>query len=334
MPASWERKRDYMKLSVIIIVKDTRLFLPKCLDSIQNQTLNNMEIIVVDDHSSVPSADIVERYDAVANISYHYLELARGPGGARNHGLRCAKGEYICFLDSDDWLDLNYLEQAETLMSQYQADIGMCGLVRNYDSTAFTPVFKCQYEKAYAIDGVTAFRMMAEQYNYGVTISPSPVNKIYRREFLEAHSIRFLENVYYEDVLFAFQTLLTGCRIVTVPNAYYHHYCRKGSIVQSLTQRHFDDFERVFTQVKLYLTGSGLYDEFAFHFYKILERFYNLLIRQVFQFSKSEEEKKYWMQYSFPILKKLVVTEEYFRYFSAEDIRRHLQPFLTDTTLF
>lgn len=323
-----------MTVSVIIIVKDTREFLPKCLDSIANQTMQDFEVLVVDDCSKISSKDVVTQYQNRFDISYHMLPEERGPGGARNYGLQQSKGEYICFLDSDDWIDLDYLRCSASLMSQHQADIGMCGLVRNYDSAAYKPVYKCRYDKVYNLDGVTAFRILAGQYDYGMVVSPSPVNKVYSHRLLKKHEIQFLENVYYEDVLFAFQTLLTGCRVISVPDVYYHHYRRGGSIVQSLTQRHFDDFETVFTQVKKYLLNSGQYEDFAFHYYHVLERFYNLLIRQVFQFSKTEQEKKQWMSYSFPILKKLVEQNEYMEYFSAEDIRRHLQPFLEDTTLF
>jgi glycosyltransferase involved in cell wall biosynthesis len=321
-------------ISVIITEKDTKEYLTKCLDSIKNQTIKNIQVIVVDDHSTVSSEDIIEQYKSTMDITYLYLKDERGPGGARNFGFQHAVGEYICFLDSDDWIDLNYLETGEKFMSKHQADIGMYGLVRNYDSLSYSPTYKCSYREVHTIDGITAFRMLSGQYDFGVTVSPSPVNKIYRRDLLENNKIGFLENVYYEDVLFAFQTLLTDCKVITIPDVYYHHYRRPNSIVQSLTTRHFDDFETVFVKVKEYLTESRQYDEFVFNYYKILERFYNLIIRQVFQFVKSDSEKKEWMQYSFRILKKLIVIEEYMEYFSAEDIRRHLQPFLKDTTLF
>ena len=322
-----------MKVSVIIIVKDTREYLPKCLDSIRNQSMRDFEVLVIDDASAVKSEDIVARYQETLDITYCYLPSSRGPGGARNYGLQHSSGEYLCFLDSDDWVDLDYLRKAESSMSQHQADIGMCGLVRNYDIESYQPLYKCRYDTTHTIDGITAFRMLAGQYDYHVVVSPSPVNKLYRRSLLEQNGILFLEHVFYEDVLFAFQTLLTGCKVITIPDVYYHHYRRAGSIVQSLTKRHFDDFDTVFTEVKAFLIRQGLYEEFGFHYYKILERFYSLLIRQVFQFSKSEREKKDWMKYSFQSLKKLVVAEEYMEYFSAEDIRRHIQPFLEDTSL-
>lgn len=321
-----------MKLSVIIIVKDTREYLNKCLDSIKNQSFRDFEVLVVDDCSFISSADIVEQYKSL-NITYMYLPESHGPGGARNYGLQHSSGEYLCFLDSDDWIDLDYLEAAVTTMSAQHADIGMCGLVRNYDSEAYEPYYKCRYSTMHILNGKTAFRMLAGEYDYGVIISPSPVNKIYKRTLLEHNGILFLENVYYEDVLFAFQTLLTDCKVVIIPDVFYHHYRRTGSIVQSISERHFKDFEIVFINVKEYLETNGLYEEFGFHYYKILERFYNLLIRQVFQFSNTEREKKEWMKYSFQCLKKLFVAEEYMEYSSAEDIRRHLQPFLSDTSL-
>lgn len=322
-----------MKISVIIIVQNTKEYLPKCLDSVKNQTLKDLEVIVVDDSSRIPSADIITRYKQALDITYHYLPESIGPGGARNFGIAKARGEYLCFLDSDDWIDLGYLQEAEQSMSGFHADIGMCGLVRNYDFTVPFPHYKCQYEKAYSLDGIAAFRILAGQYDCGLIISPSPVNKLYRHSFLKDNGIAFLERVYYEDVLFAFQTLLTGCRVITIPKVYYHHYRRTGSIVQSLTKRHFDDFAFVFTQVKKYLNEKDIYEEFAFHYYKILERFYNLLIRQVFQFSRTEQEKKDWIKYSFCILRKLININEYMEYFSAEDIRKHIQPFIEDTSL-
>lgn len=321
-------------ISVIVIIKDTRDYLKKCLDSVSNQSFRNLQVIVVDDHSHESSDDIVAEYKGKIDISYYYLEKGTGPGGARNIGLKYATGELVFFLDSDDWIDLEYLSAVEEVMSKYQADIGMCGLVRNYDSPSYKPVYKCKYTRVHTMNGTTAFRALSGQYDFGVIVSPSPVNKVYRRDLLERNNIRFLENVYYEDVLFAFQTLLTDCRVVTIPDVYYHHYRRSGSIVQSLTKRHFDDFKTVFTNVKSYLIASGLYSEYIFNYYKVLERFYNLLIRQVFQFSSDEQEKKRWMRYSFSALKEVIDIEEYIEYSSAEDIRRHLQPYITDTTLY
>lgn len=323
------------KYSIIIIVKDTKKYLKKCLDSIVNQTYSNYEIIIIDDCSVEKSNDIAEEYSSPEHmIIYKYLNESKGPGGARNIGTSLSHGEYILFIDSDDWIDINCLQEATPILEKYQADIGMYSLVRNYDMTVNQAYYKCKYNKVQAINGITAFKMMSGRYDFGITVSPSPVNKIYKKQYLLENEIVFLENVYYEDVLWGFQTLLSNGKIVTIPNTQYHHYKRIGSIVQSLSHKHFDDLESIFLKIKMYLNVQNVYSEYAFDYYKIFERFYNLLVRQIFEFSQTEEEKKQWLIYSFNILKKIINVDEYIRYFSAEDIRRHLQPHIIDTTLF
>ena len=323
------------KYSVIIIIKNTKKYLEKCLDSVVNQTFHNFEIIVVDDCSNESSQDIIDQYQlGIIPIQYIYLKKNCGPGGARNRGLEIAKGEYILFIDSDDWIDIDCLQKATPILEKEQADIGMYSLVRNYDMVVTEPYYKCKYEDIQTLNGVTAFKIMSGKYDFGITISPSPVNKIYKRDYLMKHEITFLEDVYYEDIFWGFRTMLANGKIVTIPNTKYHHYRRIGSIVQSISEKHFDDLEKIFVIIKNYLKEQKLYDEYIFDYYKIFERFYNLLVRQIFEFSKSEDERKHWLVYSFHTLKKVVAVNEYVSYFSAEEIRRHLQPHITDTTLY
>lgn len=323
------------KYSIIIIVKDTKQYLSKCLDSVINQTFQNYEIIIIDDCSEDKSMDIVCKYQKdVSAIKYIYLENSIGPGGARNYGINVAQGEYILFIDSDDWIDIDCLQVATPILEKYQADIGMYSIIRNYDMTVTQPYYKCKYNNIQTLNGITAFKIMSGQYDFGITISPSPVNKIYKKTYLIDNNITFLKFVYYEDIFWGFQTLLANGKVVIIPDVKYHHYKRMGSIVQSLSYKHFDDLETIFVKIKEYLKEQNIYTKYIFDYYKIFERFYNLLIRQIFEFSKTEEEKKQWLVYSFRILKKVVSVDEYIQYFSAEEIRRHIQPHITDTTLF
>ena len=323
------------KFSFIVIMKDTHNYLERCLDSIVNQSFKNFETIVIDDHSIIRSDDIITRYQKrLENISYHYLDSSVGPGGARNYGIKFSKGEYLMFFDSDDWVDIDILEKASRVIDQYNPDIAMCNLMRNYDTPTEKPYYKCNYQTSQAIDGITAFRMMSGQYNFGFVVSPSALNKFFKKEYLQKNNIFFAEKVYYEDVPFAFQTFLSNGKVVTIPNTNYHNYKRSGSIIQSLTQRHFDDMKTVFMKVREFLKEKDIYDEYMFNYYKIFERFYNLLIRQVFNYAKTEDEKKEWMLKSIDILKEIVVLDEFTRFFTAEEIRRHLQPYVTDLTLY
>lgn len=323
------------KCSIVIIEKNTKKYLRKCLDSVVNQNIENYEIIIIDDCSDEKSIDIIKEYQRqVVPIKYLYLEESIGPGGARNYGLDIAKGEYILFIDSDDWIDINCLQVAIPIMDQYSADIGMYSLVRNYEYTTIQPYYKCQYSDIQVLNGKTAFKMMSGQYDFGTVISPSPVNKIYKRDYLVKNNILFLKSVYYEDIFWGFQTLLNDGKIITIPYVKYHHYRRMGSIVQSLSHKHFDDLEYIFITIRQYLKEKDMYDEYAYDYYQIFERFFNLLIRQVFEFSKTEEERKDWLKYSFSKMEKIIVIDEYIKYFSSEKIRRHIQPQIKDTTLF
>ena len=154
------------------------------------------------------------------------------------------------------------------------------------------------------------------------------------KDYLKKNNIWFVENVYYEDVPFAFQTLLADGKIVTIPNANYHNYKRSGSIIQSLTQRHLDDLKTVFKEIRKYLKEEEIYDRYVFNYYKVFERFYNLLLRQIFNYAKTEDEKKEWTLKSIDILKEIIDLDEFARYYTAEEIRRHLQPYVTDLTLY
>lgn len=206
------------KYSIIIIIKNTKKYLSKCLDSVVNQTFRDFEIIIVDDCSDESSQDIVKQYQSVTfPLQYIYLKKSIGPGGARNRGLEAAKGDYVLFIDSDDWIDVDCLQKATPILEQYQADIGMYSLVRNYDMMLTEPYYKCKYDDIQILNGITAFKIMSGKYDFGITISPSPVNKIYKRNYLIDNKITFLEEVYYEDIFWGFRTLLANGKVVTIP---------------------------------------------------------------------------------------------------------------------
>ena len=102
----------------------------------------------------------------------------------------------------------------------------------------------------------------------------------------------------------------------------------------SLTQRHLDDLKTVFKEIRKYLKEEEIYDRYVFNYYKVFERFYNLLLRQIFNYAKTEDEKKEWTLKSIDILKEIIDLDEFARYYTAEEIRRHLQPYVTDLTLY
>ena len=246
-----------MKVSVIVTTHNTERYLLKCMDSIFNQTLSDIEIIIADDASTDSTPQIAtELAKTHENVLFLPLSTSLGPGGARNKALQQASGEYISFIDSDDWMDLNYLEVMYNKAQQLNADIVTCSLMREYDYITTSPVYKCKYDQDYVLSGEIAFRIMTNEYNYGIKFLPSALNKIYRKTFLTDNLLTFPEHIFFEDQPFSYSCTLAANRVVCVPQVVYHHYKRSGSIVQSFNQKNIDDMMTAYKMIKEYIEAK------------------------------------------------------------------------------
>ena len=321
-----------MKFSVIITEQNCEQYLYKCIDSVANQTYRDFEVIIVDDASLKRKYDLEDHYHRIP-IKYIYLETSRGPGGARNVGLQYANGDYICFLDSDDWWDLHYLELTNEYLSKTDADIAMVSLLREYDIPTSQPVYKCEYDRSFILTGEMAFKIMTYQYEMGIKVIPAATNKIYKRCFLLANNLKFTDNMLFEDLPYNFKAMRVAKKVIAVPNAVYHHYKRQGSIVQSFRQKNLDDMILAFQQIRQELKKDGVYEQYRNNYYHFFEHFYNLIVRQIFEFVPEEKRKKELLQISLHKLKDIIIPEEFIDYMSAEELRRHIQPHIIDTRI-
>ena len=113
------------KFSIIIPVYNVEKYIKKCLDSVFSQSYKDYEVIVVNDGSTDKSMDIAKEYNVkIINQKNAGLSITR------NNGLQIANGEYISFIDSDDWVDLDFLEKLYNTAKKYDADIAACGIKR------------------------------------------------------------------------------------------------------------------------------------------------------------------------------------------------------------
>ncbi len=321
-------------LSIIVPVHNTKEYLPTCLDTLRSQTLEDIEVLIIDDNSEQDLKPVLKLYLDDPRFYSYRLEQCLGPGGARNAGLSYAKGCYIAFCDSDDWVDLNYFKTAVEYMEQYNADIGMCSLMRETNGIRGDKIFKCKYDDIIKMTPDMTIKIMTYQFDAGIKVIPSSTNKIYRSDFLAINEFHFEEHMYFQDVFFAFQTILRAERLICIPSVRYHHFRRPNSIIQSFDQKHIDDFCRLFTLISSFLKAEGIYERYCFNYYKLCEHFYNIIIREIFQFVSDENEKKRYICASFDALKQVVNVHEYLEYTSAEKLRCHLQPHIDDTTLY
>ena len=318
-------------LSVVIPVCNTQDYLKKCIDSILFQTLKSLEIIIVDDASSQDIRGFLQKeYSSNENIIYIRNEVSQRPGGARNRGMEKARGEYITFCDSDDWLDLNLYREAVRYMEDTSADIGMVSVIREDTTKANPSIFKCKYTELYELNPEMALRILSKQYKNGISIVPACINKIYRRCFLDSIHAQFEEDIYYQGILFTVDTFLQASKIICIPDVVYHHYLRKDSITQSFDDDHLHSFEECLKRMKQYFVKAGKYEFYEYTYYRILEHYLNVVISEIFEYIPEESTKKRMLRKAFKMAKNMVDIDRYLDYTSAEELRRHLQPFISD----
>lgn len=322
------------KVSVIVLAYNVGKYISKCLDAFSNQTLSDIEVIVVDNGSTDQTSSIVNGYmEQDERISRIHLASESSPGKARNIGLDAAQGKYVMFPDGDDWVDLNYLETQIEALEASAAQIANSNMTVMYQDGCSAPKEKIHYPELYAISGDLALKIMAYEFECEIHITASASNKLYLRSFLEENSIRFLENVFYEDQAFSYETLLRARKVVCVPGSSYRYLKRTGSITQSYSEKHAKDLGHVYRHIKSMLTHEGQYDRYRGCFFRSLEHCFNLIIRQIFETVHSEGRRKYYIRHAATVFKDLLIAEDYLEFCSSEEIRRHMQPLISDTSV-
>lgn len=321
-------------ISVIVPTYNTSKYLYKCIDSLLNQTIESIEIIVVDDASDEPFDEIENYYSQYSNIVFLKSKIHSGPGGARNKGLAIARGKYIAFCDSDDWVELNLYETVCNAMESYSSDIGIFSVERIYDQPLSVPFYLCNYNQHYILNSDIALKILLHQYNgMGLTIPFYCTNKVFRKNFLDNIHASFEENIYFQGKLFTIYTFLHAKKIICIPKVYYKHYRRKNSVIQSFESKHIEDFKQSMLITQRYLKQASKYESFKFSYYKLCEKSLDVVIRQIFEFVNDDDTKKEYIKKALQAMQELVTIDDYFEYADAEEIRRHIQPYINDTTL-
>lgn len=217
-----------MKVSVILPVYNVASYLPKCLESLQNQSLSDIEIICVNDGSQDNSLEILQKYAAADSRIKVIDQPNAGPGVARNNGIKAARGEYVGFVDPDDWADKDMFAKMYQTAVENHADIVECGVMTHNEKTG---KIKTKQGFASVISG-KAFN--AEEYpEYVFEGITSGWNKLCRRTFLIENEIYFSDGRAAEDHYFTIAARLKAKTAVSLPEPYYNYLVRASSLTQS-----------------------------------------------------------------------------------------------------
>ena len=220
------------KISVIIPVYNVEKYLRQCLDSVINQTLKDIEIICVNDGSTDGSLNILQEYANKDKRIKVISQENKGLSGARNVGIKSAKGEYIGFIDSDDWIDKTFYENLYKAGKSNKADI-VAGNIIKEKGTCSRRI--TNYHIPYRSNNVDEkFRLLKiPKFNY-------VWNKIYNREQLIKSNILFEENIKYEDVEFTHKVAFYLNRVVIQPKSNYHYRINQNGICQNSSSSSYD----------------------------------------------------------------------------------------------
>jgi len=221
-------------VSVIVPVYRTEAYLRECLDSFVHQTLQEIEMICVNDGSDDHCEDILLEYAAADSRITVLSQPNQGVSTARNAALMRAKGEYLYFCDSDDYLELDAMEQLYREAKVQNADMVIFNGQSFFENEELKTTYAnylnlYQHSKSYgdAQNGQALFEQLMINGEYLV----SPCLYIVNRDYLLRNGFRFLQGVEYEDNLFTFQVLITAERAVHKHETYYHRRVRNHSII-------------------------------------------------------------------------------------------------------
>ena len=212
-----------IKVSIIVPVYNVEKYLSKCLDSLINQTLKDIEIIVINDGSPDNSQEIIDIYQKkYPKLIKSYIKANGGLGDARNFGLKYAKGDYIAYVDSDDWVEPDMYEKLYKKAIADNADIVVCGYnVYNEKNE------KLKEEKSYN-------ERISDNKKMQIFLGDNSAwNKIYKKEIIVNNNIKFRSNIWYEDIDFKINILLSCKKISIIDNKLYNYLIRQGSIMNN-----------------------------------------------------------------------------------------------------
>ena len=247
------------KISVIVPVYNTEKYLRQCLDTIINQTLKEIEIICVDDGSTDNSLQILKEYQK-NDARIVILNQNNGGGGkARNTGLEISTGEYLAFLDSDDYFDLQFLEKMYNQALSDKADLVVC-MANTYDIRTNKCTLRYTHIKNQLTERIPFSYLDMKPSDIFNIFGHVPWNKLYRRDMILKNGLRFQEIHRNNDVYFSILSVICANSITLVKEPLVYYRVGMNTNTQSRICEHPLEFTLSFSAILDKLTEDNLID--------------------------------------------------------------------------
>lgn len=274
-PLPLQEKDQQERLSVIVAVYNIEDYLERCVRSLMNQTWKNLQIILVDDGSTDNSGSLC---NALAGEDNRILVVHKENGGlsdARNAGIERAEGDYLAFVDGDDWVDEGMYENMLSALRRFDAPLCVC----RYKQIRGQRIEDASTGAALVFEGEEALECFLLEEDE-VAIQNAAWNKLYKRELMG--ELRFPVGKYYEDIVYTTKLLARAARTVYLDQAWYNYVLeRDGSIMgEGIGERIFTDQIPAYEEKEAFLRSIGradLADVHRYFFYKRLLLYYTAL---------------------------------------------------------
>lgn len=268
-------------LSIIIPVHNGEKTLERCLSTLLINSGVTQEIILINDSSTDNSkeiiADCISKYPNIQIVNTNYN---MGAGLARNLGLQRTSGEYVGFVDCDDWVDCNLFVTVIKCLRETNADIAVFG-VRNEYGNSFNSKPRYIYTNQLTFPTNTALSLLSHNISNGEYISPMVCQKVYRSEFLQKNSLVFTGNHHFEDDVFSFLCFLKKGLVTLVPSVEYHYMQSHHSVSHKISKEYVYDFVKAFKCLREELEKQSAFDQvrenYISYMDKCLSSFFNVL---------------------------------------------------------
>ena len=235
-------------VSIIVPAYNVANYIERCLLSLVQQSFKNIEIIVIDDGSEDMTSEIIDAFGSMDSRLVVIHQQNRGVSAARNKGIEISKGEYIAFVDSDDYVDEDFIFNLHKAITKYDCDISAATIIRKRSKSQKYRVHYTE-EKIYTTleEKIKCCDIPRCCYIW---------NKLYKKELIKDKP--FIVGAYFEDVLWTPSVLKAANKLVTVPDTSYYYWVNSNSIVKNNNSKKQNDNYKANKYIIKFFNENGL----------------------------------------------------------------------------
>lgn len=282
-------------VTVIIPIYNVKNYLKSCVESVCNQTYHNLEIILIDDGSTDGTTDLCEQLKKNDNRIILIKQKNKGLSATRNRGLKMAHGEYIYFVDSDDWIEHNTIKVCLDIMIKEKLDVCIFdGYVEKETEEVFfdTNMYIRKKIDSEVHSGKEMFCRLLELDEYRTQVGMF----ILRSKLLQRYNINFYEGILHEDNLFIFLIMMYAKRIKHIDKIYYHRRVRNESIMTTKkSMRNFRGYQVTMTQMDKFCRDTKMKDAKCKYYLDRMCHVWTVMLLDYLLIEKWNEALKYWL---------------------------------------